>query len=227
MRTSFFSLFLILLFFTTVTVKAQIEVIDVEPVKEKASFQLRGGLNISNVTGSGKGYNLNGDAKIGFNVAGIVDIPLNKTFYLQTGLMFTSKGTNVDGISSDIGLLDASMTAMYVQLPLYFVYKAELPNSTNKLNVALGPYFAYGVAGKTSYEQGGFSASLSDNTFQDGGMWNRPDIGFGAEIQFEMEKVVFILGSEFGITKVWKREYLLDNIHVRNQNVYLSVGFRF
>lgn len=226
MRTLYLSIILVFLFFEVQTVKSQVEIIDVKTSKRKVTFQVRGALNISNLTASGNGHSTNADPKVGFNIAGLADIQLSRSFYLQTGAMFSSKGAKVDDIAVDGGgYVDASMTAMYIQLPLYCVYKAELPNSYNKLNVAFGPYFAYGVAGKTSYSQGGMS--VSDNTFQENGMWNRPDVGLGVEAQFEMEKVVFTLGSEFGLAKVWKREYLTENIHVRNNNVYLSVGYKF
>lgn len=196
-----------------------------ETSSKKATFQLRGGLNISNLTATVDSKYDNATAKVGFNVGGILDCPLGNRFYLQTGLMLTSKGAKVKDIHTEAGNLTANMNAMYVQVPLYFAYKFQVSNNSNMIGIHLGPYFAYGIAGKTTFTQN--SPFNSDDTFRDNGLWNKPDVGLGMELSFEMERVVFILGSEAGIAKLWNRAHLTEDVHVRNNNNYISVGFKF
>ena len=215
------SMLLTLLLTVSLTGKSQ----NVEYDKPKVGFQIRGGLNISNLTAYYDGNTDNAKAKIGFNVGAIADINLKNSWYLQTGLLLTSKGAKIDDVSSDFN--DATMNAMYLQVPLYVAYKIQLPNNSNTINLAFGPYFGYGIAGKTSLSERGSSLSISDNTFQSDGLWNRPDAGIGFELQFEIERFIFIWGGEAGITKSWKREYLTENVRVTNRVSYLSAGFKF
>lgn len=196
--------------------------------EKKVTIQIRGGMNISNLSAWDNHYDNydNATAKVGFNIGGIVDISLGKGLYLQPGLILTSKGAKIDRIDWDNdGYMDAEMNAVYLQVPFYLGYKFAFSNGYN-LGVSAGPYFAYGIAGKTTLTQRGNRYELSENTFQNNGLWNRPDIGLGMETQFELKRVVFILGIDAGLAKAWNRQMLTHNMDVRNNNVYLSVGFK-
>lgn len=193
---------------------------------KKVTFQARGGLNLSNLTAYDDGTSYKGKVKAGFNIGGIADCRLGNNFYLQTGLMLTSKGAKIEGVMIEDGYYtDETINAIYLQVPLYFMYKIELPNNVNKLNIGLGPYVGYGIGGKSSYDLS--TADLSVDTFGDNGQLNRVDAGLGMELQFEMAKFVFILGAEAGVTKAFKKEYIAQDISIRNNVSYLSVGYKF
>jgi hypothetical protein len=197
-----------------------------EKTVKKVNFQIRGGLNLSNLAASYRGETDYGTVKVGFNLSGIADIQLKDNLYLQTGLSLTSKGAVIDDVRVGGQTYKATMNAMYLQVPLYFVGKLDMKNNY-KITFAAGPYFAYGVGGKTDFKQRGYTGSVSDDTFHEDGLWNRPDVGLGLEIGLELEKVVFVFGEDFGLAKAWKRSALTDDVYVRNQAVYLSVGFKF
>lgn len=223
MKTSFRLLMLLSILFISNYNKAQIYPTD----EKKVTIQVRGGMNISNLNAWDNEYDSYDDAtpKVGFNIGGIVDISLGKGLYLQPGLMLTSKGAKVDRIAREDNYIDAKMNAVYLQLPLYVGYKFTFSNGYN-LGLSAGPYFAYGIAGKTTLTQRGYSGDLSENTFQDNGLWNRPDIGMGIEAQFELKRLVFLIGADAGFARVWKREMLTHDVGVRNNNAYISVGFK-
>lgn len=217
MKNRFAAMAILIAIFSTLQLSAQ---------DKKVTFQARGGLNLSNLTAYEDGTNYKGKIKAGFNIGGIADFRLGNNFYLQTGLTLTSKGAKLEGVMIDHGhYTDETINAIYLQVPLYFMYKIELPNNSNKLNIGLGPYVGYGIGGKSSYD---FStADLSVDTFGDNGQLNRIDVGLGMEVQFETTKLVFILGVEGGITKAFKKEYIMQDISIRNNVSYLSVGYKF
>lgn len=194
---------------------------------KKLSFHVRGGLNISDLTATSDNKLENATSKLGFNVGGMLYYSLGNSLYLQTGLTLTSKGAKINNIPGASGNYDASMNAVYLQVPLLIAFKLQLNNTSNKIGVAVGPYFAYGITGKTTLLQDGQSTGVSYNTFQSNGLWKRPDLGFNMEASFEMPKVIFILGADGGVLRLWNTDQLANNANVTNMNVYLSLGYKF
>lgn len=219
------SLIAICFLFTATQLSAQVTIVETQ--EKKVNFQLRGGLTLSNLTASWGNSRDEATTIAGLNVGAIADFSLGRDIYLQTGLAFFSKGAKVKDVTVDDQYMDATMRAQYLQIPVYIAYKVNIMQSSNKLGFAIGPYFAYGIAGKTSFSQRGSSVDFSVNTFESNGLWNRPDVGLGFELQLELEKVVFLMGSEVGLTKAWKGSALSDpGLHVRNTAVHLTVGFK-
>lgn len=205
---------------------AQIEMED-SPAPKKVTFGIRGGLNISNLTAYHDGDTYREKVRVGFNVGAIVDFHLGKDFYLRSGLGLTSKGAKVKDIIEEDGTYDCNMNAMYLQVPLYFAYKIPVAFNANKVSLAIGPYFGYGIAGKSKFETKTGSKVDEIDTFDDDWMWNKPDVGLGLEVGFELPKVSFTFGAEMSFTKTWKREFLTEDINVHNQVSYISVGYNF
>ncbi|MDU1890862.1 MAG: porin family protein [Dysgonomonas sp.] len=203
------------------------------------SFQIRGGMNISNLSASDDHYWVTADPKVGYNVGAAVDFPIGKGMYIHSGLSLTSKGAKVDDIRFDLDgggytSTDMKMNAVYLQVPLYFAYKLDFSrwNSSwdNKLGLSAGPFIGYGVFGKTKVESGFSSSGNIDgsfDTFGDWDLWNRTEVGLGFEASFELKKIVFYLGTEVSLTNVWKKKHLNNDAHVANTNVYLGVGYSF
>lgn len=192
----------------------------------KVLFQVRGGINISNVRATHDNVTFEGNEKVGFNIGAIADIPLGKDFYLHPGLLFTTKGVKVDDILVEDTYYKADMNAMYIQIPLHVGYKMQLERWDNRFGMSLGPYLAYGIGGKTDYTTKRGKASIGIDTFGSDYMWNRFDVGIGFEIYFELKRLVFTTGAEAGFTRTWKKEYLTDNINPRNSNYYICVGYK-
>ncbi len=217
--------------FGSLALQAQDEVGEDEYKAPRATVQIRGGMNISNLLAYNNRRNNdyfydydNADAKIGYNIGVYFDVILKNRLYLHTGLAISSKGADIDEA-------DISMNAVYAQVPLYFGAKIDLPNPNLKLKFAIGPYFAYGIGGKTSGQSDdayGRSRRVSIDTFGgNDGLWNRFDFGLGLEASLEINNFVLSLGSETGITNAWNSKYVEDNFRVINQVIGLSVGYNF
>lgn len=232
MKRNFKTLLAALLLFPFLPLTAQDEVTeyteDIFVNDKKVHFQIRGGMNISNLYARYKNEYDYADAKIGYNVGAYVDIELKNYFYMFTGLAFTTKGAKIEDVEVyGEGTFDATMNAMYLQLPVYFGYRRELNNNKLKLGFAAGPYFAYGIGGKSKFEslrQGGYPES---DTFDKNGLWNRFELGLGFEVNLEADKFIFAISTEAGITNAWKKDRLEYNANVTNSVVGLSIGYKF
>lgn len=214
-----------LMLWTGISIHAQEET-ESSLQKKRITFGIKGGLNLSNLTAYHDGDNYREDLKVGFNIGPTVDFHLSKEFYLQSGLILSTKGAKVKDIDIMGTNYNCKMNAMYLQVPIYFAYKATLPNSTNKIVIAGGPYFAYGIGGNSTFESRSGTKSNSIDTFDDW-LWNKADVGIGLEVALELEKLVFTLGSDVSLTRVWKHEYLTRNLNVHNNVSYISIGYKF
>ena len=130
------------------------------------TFGIRGGLNVAGLSNEFiKGYGEDYSFKnaIGFNAGINIDIPVVKSFYVQTGVYFTSKNAKIEEFWYDkaYGVSNYKLNPMYVEIPLLASYRYNF-NDKAQLQVNLGPYFAYGVAGESKYE--GKKANLFTNT---------------------------------------------------------------
>lgn len=197
---------------------------------QKVTFGVRAGINLSNLTSYYDGDTYNEKLRFGYNVGAVMDCHLSKDFYLRTGLSIASKGAKVEDITFEDmpGKYESKMEAIYLQLPVYFTYKTTLAgNENNKISLAGGPYFAYGIAGSCKYYNKAGGLEGTGDTFGDDALWNRPDVGIGFEVALELQKLVFTIGSEAGFARAWKKEFLNKDAHVTNQSTYISVGYNF
>jgi hypothetical protein len=114
--------------------------------QSKTTLGLRGGVNFYNITGK----NLNGDKldnklKTGFNLGLNAEIPIGIDFYVQPGIIYSSKGASkINGSSK------ASIS--YIEIPVNLLYKPEL--GSGKLLLGFGPYVAFGVGGRYEFGNG-------------------------------------------------------------------------
>lgn len=176
------------------------------------SLGIKGGVNLSNVGGDLD----HTSSKVGFNAGLIVDIDLPVTSLgITTGIEFTTKGTKIDKkhlIDTDE---DAKFNAMYLQLPVHANYKLSVAPAT-KVVFHAGPYFAYGIGGKTKIDGDKY------DTFDDDG-FKKFDFGLGIGAGVQIWKFGVDLGWDFGLTDVSD----MSDVSVKNRNGYLSVSYRF
>ncbi len=176
------------------------------------SYGVRGGLNLSNMYGKDVNHN---NAKPGFHIGFTADYDFSYNVGLQTGLQFNTKGLKIKG-----NLLEYTENTMYLQLPVHLAYKIDVtPGATVVLHA--GPYAAYGLDGKVSLKAGTLEGS-SDKVFGDGDLqMKRFDFGAGIGVDLELSQFVVGLGWDMGLIN-------LANTGTRkNQNAYLSLGYKF
>ncbi|WP_300601335.1 porin family protein [Niabella sp.] len=105
---------------------------------------IKAGLNVSNVYQLNDGKKVGTQPNIGFQAGVTMDVPVSKSFFIQPGLLFSTKGAyeeeRTDGITARF-----TQTPFYIELPVNAVY--ALPVGRAALLLGGGPYLAYGLGG--------------------------------------------------------------------------------
>lgn len=192
------------------------------------------GLNVSS-------FNVDGyDSRIGFNVGARAQLGLPSIaegVYANAGAFLTLKGASLDW--GDLG--SGKSNAYYVEVPIHIGYKYSL-NNDFAIFGEFGPYFAYGLFGKTDAstldfdeDYNAISVSESHDTFDE---FKRFDFGLGFRIGAEFKnKYILSVGYDFGLVNTWKSTYWdeddeygdgIDAIgSVKNRNLTISLAYRF
>ena len=186
---------------------------------QTASFSVKGGLNMSNYYGDELTEK---NMKAGFHIGVGADLELTPNVYLQTGLFFSTKGAKYSD-KADGDWVDTNVTANYLQLPLHVAYKLDVTPGT-KVVFHAGPYVAYGIGGKMKV--GPLSVDTFDETsvgFKfDYTVGFKPfDAGLGLGVGAELGKILVDLGWDMGLTNIAR-----VGGDIKNQNAYLSVGYK-
>ena len=85
------------------------------------TFGLRAGVNFQNLTGEVGGNDLDYKLKTGFHIGVNAEVPIAPEFYLQPGVLFSTKGAK-----SDEGNVDSKVNISYVEIPINFLFKQWL-----------------------------------------------------------------------------------------------------
>jgi hypothetical protein len=194
---------------------------------EPISFRVRGGVNFQNVNGrDGLDNKLENKIKTGFHVGVTADIPIAADFMVQSGLLFTTKGSKFKGT-------DDKLNISYVEIPVLFVHTPKL--GKDRLLLGVGPYIAFGVGGKVKRENGNDEdiefkkeLTLNDliNTEKD--YLKRFDAGANLMAGYELSNRVFLqLNAQLGLVKINPEIENLSNNKTswKNTGFGLSVGY--
>ena len=187
---------------------------------QNLSFNVKGGLNLSNFSGDIPDTKVNP----GFHIGVGTDFEFAPNMSIQSGLFFSNKGAKIDGEidleNYEILAAEVTVNANYLQLPIHLAYKIDVMPGT-KVVLHAGPYIAYGIAGKTKADVAGLSEKV--DTFGDDGLDLKPfDAGLGLGVGAEFGKIILDLGWDMGLTNIGD-----SYADVKTQNAYLSVGYRF
>ena len=198
---------------------------------QSASINIKGGLNMSNFYGDNLS---NKNVKPGYHAGVGLDLEFVTDISLQTGLYFTSKGSEYTSSIQIIGDVDYRVTANYIQLPIHIAYKMDVTPGT-KLFFHAGPYLAYGVGGKRTIESN-YSADLDKffgeqeiSTFDKDFGYKRFDYGVGIGVGAEFGVLVIDLGWDMGLKNIARNipEIQVYKPKKKNQSAYLSIGYKF
>ncbi|MDD4778244.1 MAG: porin family protein [Fermentimonas sp.] len=182
----------------------------VTSVSAQVNLGVKGGVNLSNVYGEDVTDN---NAKIGFHAGILADYEFSYNSAIQTGIFFTTKGFKMDD-----EIDNTTVNAMYLQLPVHYAYKLDVSPGT-RIVFHGGPYAAYGIGGKMT--NGG-----EMDTFGDEGLFERFDAGLGIGVGAEFGAILLDIGWDMGLVDVMIDEFS-EGSSVKNQNAYLSIGYKF
>jgi hypothetical protein len=198
--------------------------------QDKTTFGVRAGVNFQNVNGKDdSGNDLdNNKIKTGFNIGVNAEIPVAPDFYVQPGVLFTTKG-NKSKLDDDI-----KVNLSYIEVPVNFLYKPVL--GTGKLLLGIGPYIAFAVGGKVTDANGDdhdieFDNKISTNQTQTSPVYKRLDAGGNLLFGYEFSnKFSAQLNAQLGMVNINPKEEgpgASDKAKYKNTGFGISLGYRF
>lgn len=184
---------------------------------------VKAGLNYTNIINNNDaGEDLGNHYKFGFHGGVEFQIPIEREFYLKSGLLFTTKG------SKDYYEVEGQTISLsYLELPVQIILK--LPTISGKLYGGVGFYFSYAMSGYIEYAGGReklrFRSKISE---QDPFVYNPLDIGPEIVAGYEFHNgLTTQIGVQFGFSNLApKSGGTSQNFTNKNSSVALSVGYR-
>lgn len=192
---------------------------------------VQGGLNVQtilgkNASGDPLDYRLDLDYHVGANIS----IPVALDFFFQPGLLYSLKGAKQDILEGVVRTVKLS----YVEMPLNLLFKPQLGDGF--LLIGLGPYIAYGIAGKeitesessTSEVKVKFKNNAADEptTYA---YYRGLDAGGNLFLGYEINNgIYFQAEAQYGAIKINPSYNLAtDKTLKRNLGFGFSLGYRF
>jgi len=193
---------------------------------QSTTFGVRAGLNIQNLNGKdGVGNDINLKIKTGINLGVNAEIPVAPDFYVQPGVLFSTKG------AKDKNFRKINYRLSYIEVPINLLFKPELGDG--KLLLGFGPYVGIAVGGSYTDANGTKTDYKFDNKVptvaQRIGVVRRMDFGGNLLFGYELSsKLSFQFNAQLGMTNlVPKVENYTDKFKLKNTSFGVSVGYRF
>ena len=119
-----------------------------QQAKAQVKFGLKGGVGLSDriikITGKDKGLIEDEISKtkniLTFHVGALIDLSLAKSLSLQSGLLYSRKGFQIDDSELESDEYDKVFFS-YLEAPFHLTYHKD------KFQLFAGPYFSYGLSG--------------------------------------------------------------------------------
>lgn len=200
------------------------------------SVGLRGGINFQTINGKkSNGDKLTNDILSGFNAGINLEIPIGLSFSVQPGILFSTKGAKTKEVvlGQDI---KSTIKISYVEIPLNFLFKPSL--GTSHLLLGFGPYIAFGVGGKATYDALGIKRNENVRFKNDVKLTDPDEVTYfksldaGANLLAGYEfnnKVSFQLNAQLGLTNInpTYQGVSSNKSTAKNTGFGLSLGYRF
>lgn len=196
--------------------------------QESTSFGIRAGVNFQNLTGKDIfNEDLDYKLKTGFNVGVNAEVPVAPDFYVQPGVLFTTKGAK--GKSDK----DIKVNISYIEIPINFLYKPVL--GSGKLLLGIGPYIAFGIGGKSTNANGDskdikFDSKVISSEFLMNPYFKRLDAGGNLLFGFETSSKLSVqLNAQLGLVNISPdiEGTNNDKLKTKNTGFGVSLGYRF
>ena len=191
------------------------------------SFGVRAGVNLQNINGRDEFDNKQENKLVprfhaGFNA----ELPLADDFFVQPGVLFSTKGTKFKGSNTRLNL-------SYIEVPVNLLYKPALGNG--KLLLGFGPYLAFAVSGKLKPENGNdrsitFKNEISIGEALSGNFLRAFDAGGNLLVGYELSSNLSVqLNAQLGFVNIYPDIAGVANNNRINKNTGfgLSLGYRF
>jgi hypothetical protein len=193
----------ICLMFTVVNMEAQVK------------FGPKVGLNLSTMTLKALGISVDPKTLAGFHLGVISEITLTNSLTLQPGILYSTKGSKYK-----IDTEEFSMAPSFLEIPVNVLYGFDLGGA--KLDLFAGPYFAYGIGGKS--KSGGESADIKFGSGQENDM--KPfDLGINIGAGINLSNIIISAQYGLGLTNL---SPVTDNdAEMKTKVIGISIAYLF
>ncbi len=151
----------------------------------KAGYRF--GINLTSMSIKMNGTDIEAQTPVGMQFGAMYEIPFSRKFTMQSGFLFTSKGTDYR-----IDNTDYSIAPAYIEMPVHAVY--YFGSRSFKVSFLAGPYFSSAFSGYKIYSNGFQELTLGRGHNKD---LRYLDFGFdiGASLNFK----VYVFSVQYGI----------------------------
>lgn len=207
MKTFMKSLLMLILLFAFADLRAQIK------------FGPEVGVNLSTMTLKSSGLSLDPKMIVGFHAGVISEIGLVGNLSLQPGILFSVKGSEYE-ITVMEQPFTLSIKPSFIEVPVNLVYGIGPGNL--KILLFAGPYFAYGIGGKT--EGGGVSEDISFGSGENDDL--KPfDIGVNIGAGVTISRI--LISAQYGIGLANLSPDSSNDTEMKNGVFGVSLGYLF
>jgi hypothetical protein len=206
----------------------------------KAQLYVQGGVNLANITKTTSGQTEDNNILTTFNAGILSRFGLSKVIDLETGLLFTGKGSKAEtyyasGSTTD-SYIKSKFNPFYIEVPLNIVLRIPV-KGTKGLFIHGGPYGAIGITGKTITDtKFGLATTHSERDIefnndnlltspQEDASYNklkRFDYGLNLGGGIDLGKVILKANYGYGLAKLNSLE---ENNSVDDKNKYRTLSF--
>ncbi|OMP78515.1 MULTISPECIES: porin family protein [unclassified Chitinophaga] len=204
---------------------------------------VKGGWNLSTITVDNSGSVDKDKSLSGFNIGVIADMPLvPRILSFQPGVFYTTKGSKLkSGDENDAVHYKFTTNPSYIEVPLNFIGKLPVGPGAS-LFAGVGPYFAFGVAGKNkTYTTVGSTTTITESNIKwdDDTPFNNDDpnqgynklkrFDWGGNVQVGAEISNFLISAQYGVgfAKINSGGNDSNNDKNKNRVFSVSVGYLF
>jgi len=175
-------------------------------------FGVRAGLNLTNIKYSGGGFSMSPDMKPGFQLGVVGEISVIESFVIQPGIIFAQQGYKLDKWKTSLN---------YIQIPVNAMYKVDL--GCANLLLQAGPYFGFGISGKTKYDGEG-SDKIKFGSGDDADI-KVLDLGLGIGAGFQFGAIQAGIGHNFGLMNIDPENS--SDYKVKNNGLAITLTYFF
>lgn len=187
------------------------------------TFGITGGVNWNNINGkTSTGDKLDNNLKTGFNGGVNVEFPVANGFYLQPGVEYRQKGSELNNGNE--------LRLSYIDVPVNFIYKPAL--GMGSMLLGFGPYVGFGINGEVKAANGierkvVFNNNYSTSEAEDI-QFKKLDAGANFMIGYEFKsKLSAALKAQLGLIDINPDTNIPgDETRYKNTGFGVSLGYR-
>jgi len=178
-------------------------------MKAQVKAGLTAGFNFADMNVMNNYVSVESDLLVSIHLGGAIRFDLAKYFALQSGLIFSGKGSKVQTIISNpaigTGTLTQRLKPIYLEMPMDAVFKINAKD--RKVLLFGGMYLGVGVGGKVENEVSGFSRLYnSDQILKIFDLANSTNVNYGTSSECNIRRFDYGLevglGTELGNTQL-------------------------